>query len=325
MTRANNCPYQCPRCGYEHKNAFKMKVHFAKKRPCAANLRTIELTDEIKEQVMRDRIYRDPQPVVQAQPQEPAPNQNITIYNQQNTFNIETLYQLGSAVPVNYLVEGFAKKTNKQIESIENFVSRGLGDLVGKIGANGESPNPTVKLEDFPKMWNKFNWIPNDKKKGEIPCIISDPSSDKPDEFYVNKGENKYVQSNDKETMRLIIQCSQLIFFKEYETYLLDMIEKYPIDHPDNIFATRAFYLLKDYYTILQAVDLEPILDKHEKAWSEAQMVPDVKKQVMCCSMLESLRDKSKTNTKHVHDQIMRQVMGAGAVPHNPLIQGNAG
>lgn len=315
MMKQNNCPYQCPRCGYENIKLAKMKAHFACKKMCPAKLKSIIVTDDIKEIVYRDHIYREPQ--VSNAPSEPQqPNQNITITNN-NTINIDSIY-LGSALPVNYLVEGFAKKTNKQIESIENFVSRGLTSLVGKIGANGDSPNPTVKLEDYPKMWGQLNWIPNDKKK--VPCIISDPSSDNPEEIYVNTGENKYVQSNDKETMRLIIQCSQLIFFKEYETYLLDMIEKYPLDHPDNIFATRAFYLLKDYYTILQAVDLEPILDKNEKAWSEAEIVPDVKKQLMCSTMLEGLRDKSKTNTKHVHDQIMKHVMVAS--PHNPHIKG---
>lgn len=54
----NNVLYECPRCGMQSIDLAGIRRHFNNKRPCAANVRSILLTEEIKQIVMRDRIYR---------------------------------------------------------------------------------------------------------------------------------------------------------------------------------------------------------------------------------------------------------------------------
>lgn len=51
-------PYTCPCCGYETRNKSHMQIHlFDLKKPCPQLVRKLELTDEIKQHIMRNRIY----------------------------------------------------------------------------------------------------------------------------------------------------------------------------------------------------------------------------------------------------------------------------
>jgi hypothetical protein len=54
-----NQPFCCPRCNYETKIGRDMNLHFQRKTGCT-NINNIELTDEIKEIVLKDRIYHKP-------------------------------------------------------------------------------------------------------------------------------------------------------------------------------------------------------------------------------------------------------------------------
>jgi hypothetical protein len=313
MTKPHLCPFTCPRCGYEVGIASRMRIHFAKKRPCPVTVCSIELTEEIKNIVLRDRKYRPIQEVKEAKEETPVQQnivQNIGTVN--NNFNINVLDKL---LPLDYLFEGYAKKTNKQIETIEEFITRCVKKKgwLGSIGQEGQSPHPVVKLEDYATLLDG-SWLPTDKNK--LPCIISEMPTVKEEEdekedtdMFVSKGDNRYESKDEKETMKLIIQCAQQIFFKEYESYLLDVIQKYPDDHPDNIFSIRAYNLLKDYYTILIAVDLEPMLDRNMSAWSDATKVSSLNKHKMCQSILNALQNKSKHNTKHMFNEIKKFVM----------------
>jgi hypothetical protein len=50
--------YQCPRCGYETHQRGHMNSHFYNtKKSCPAIKNPIDLTDEIKEYILDNRIY----------------------------------------------------------------------------------------------------------------------------------------------------------------------------------------------------------------------------------------------------------------------------
>lgn len=51
-------PYICYCCGYETPRKADMRIHLYKKKPCPKILNNIELTDEIKEFILANRIYK---------------------------------------------------------------------------------------------------------------------------------------------------------------------------------------------------------------------------------------------------------------------------
>lgn len=54
----NKEPYQCPRCGYETRSKPDMRKHLYKlKSTCPGQKNKIELTDLIREEILRDRVY----------------------------------------------------------------------------------------------------------------------------------------------------------------------------------------------------------------------------------------------------------------------------
>lgn len=57
--------YGCPRCGYETDIKQSMNLHlYKKKKPCPATVNNIELTDEIKEYILNNRVYKIPEPEI---------------------------------------------------------------------------------------------------------------------------------------------------------------------------------------------------------------------------------------------------------------------
>ena len=51
--------YECPRCGYSSKHKSSMRNHFYKKnKSCPATQNTMDLTDEIKEYILDNKIYK---------------------------------------------------------------------------------------------------------------------------------------------------------------------------------------------------------------------------------------------------------------------------
>lgn len=72
-------PYCCIRCNYSTHHRFNMHKHFYKtKKPCPATKNVIELTDEIKQHILDNRIYKIPE--------EPK-NQIINNIQNNNTIN----------------------------------------------------------------------------------------------------------------------------------------------------------------------------------------------------------------------------------------------
>lgn len=62
MTRCKNDDYECIRCGYETFHKSRMRLHLLnKKKPCPASANDIELTDEVINYILNNRIYRIPE------------------------------------------------------------------------------------------------------------------------------------------------------------------------------------------------------------------------------------------------------------------------
>lgn len=66
--RRKHIPYQCPRCGYKSAKKWDMQRHlYGRDKECQGEVEDIELTDEIKESIIKNRIYhrpKEPEPII---------------------------------------------------------------------------------------------------------------------------------------------------------------------------------------------------------------------------------------------------------------------
>lgn len=88
MPRHKKPPYQCMCCGYTTDRKSCMQDHFYKlKKPCPKILNNIELTEEIKENILQNRIYYiEKKPTTINQTINNSINNSINNYNQINNF-----------------------------------------------------------------------------------------------------------------------------------------------------------------------------------------------------------------------------------------------
>lgn len=76
-------PYKCPRCSYTTTQKGDMRKHlFSLQKPCPATDNVLELTDEIKQHILDNRVYHIPKPASTAQ----TINNYINNYNTVNNF-----------------------------------------------------------------------------------------------------------------------------------------------------------------------------------------------------------------------------------------------
>ena len=75
--------YKCPRCEYETNQKNMMRRHlYLLKKPCPGSTVPLELTNEIKEYILANRIWHPPLP--EERPQPLTINQTINDYNIMN-------------------------------------------------------------------------------------------------------------------------------------------------------------------------------------------------------------------------------------------------
>ena len=117
-----NKPYTCPRCGYKtiHKN--DMKRHFYnKKRSCPSQEADIELTVEMKEHILMNRIYN-----VKAKKEEPLGqvimNNNVVNYYiaGMDTFEKMNKYFSYNKIEHQSLSDTLEDKYKRRVKRLEN-------------------------------------------------------------------------------------------------------------------------------------------------------------------------------------------------------------
>jgi len=118
--------YKCPRCGYQTPRKSSMKKHlYGNKKECPTTNRNITLTDDIKENILKNRIYISH--LVQANPQQII-NQTIYNYNQINQFI--------SKMDVFEKLKKYTKYKNIEIMGLEDRVEHTYQRNIEKLEAH---------------------------------------------------------------------------------------------------------------------------------------------------------------------------------------------
>ena len=230
--------YECPRCLFQTVSKTDMKRHLYKKlKLCCAIRNDIELTDEIKQYVLDNRIWKPKETMKTI-------NQTINNYNTMNNYvsNIDLIDKLGhvlnhhniNVVPFERTVEIMYETRREQLEKdhgVHVIDEEDIFDIIDQVTKISES-----NLEDL----NLFY----DMKMNKMMMYDSGDWR----EFFVSKGLKK------------IINTIQDYFWNAYECYLIRKILKEP--NFQNKARTRE--CLHEYYKFLASTNVDPFIkDAH--------------------------------------------------------------
>lgn len=116
-------PYKCPRCGYETTHKPDMRKHlYTLKKECPGLINDIELTEEIKQKILKNRVYQIPKETKPV-----APTKIINNYNTMNNFisSIDAIekfekYSKFKDIEITGLEFDVNEKYSKEITKLEN-------------------------------------------------------------------------------------------------------------------------------------------------------------------------------------------------------------
>jgi hypothetical protein len=232
-------PYTCIRCNYQTKDKTKMNNHFYKrKKLCPSTLNKIDLTDEIKKEILENRIYHIPKEIKQ-----PTVVQNIQYNNTMNNFikNINTIEKLNK----------YMEYKNTEITSLEDNVQnhfyRRITNLktdAFKFGYDMGNNRLFDIFEEITKIRNlqDMNIIYDDKLK-ELSLFKS------------GSWETMLIERGIKEILEILKEY----FLDHYELFLFRRI--YVIEKSERE-KQRYKAHLEDYYKFIGTFDLRPIIEE---------------------------------------------------------------
>lgn len=235
MGKHEQPPYVCVKCGFSTRDKNNIRRHFNKKKPCPSIDHEIELTDEIKDYILENRIYNIPVP-------EPKPTQ-AQIINNYNTMNnfinaIDPLKKIQDyikhknihLIPFDRSVELKYEKTRLKLEKGQGVHSMSQDDIFEIL--DNVTKVESESLEDFNYFYD------SGMKK-----LMMYESGD---------WKEVFILSGLKMTIRTI----QDYLWNAYECYL---IKKIRTNINGNFLENQKLKeFLQEYYTFLGCMDVDP-------------------------------------------------------------------
>jgi hypothetical protein len=236
--------YTCFRCGYETNHKTNMKNHlFFKKAPCPQTLHIIELTDEIKQHILDNRIYILPTP--------PTNIINNITTNNNNTMNNNTMN--------NYIIKMDALDKLKKFTSYKDIELIDFKDNVE---------------QKFLKRANKFADIDKDMGYSEQDlilhieevCQVFDIKTFQDFNLLYDKKMKQVQIYDDGEWSDMLIDNGIYTIMTVIQSFLWNKFEFYMIRksltenlHQKQVFKER----LEDYYTFIGNFKIKPAILTH--------------------------------------------------------------
>lgn len=156
MGREKNPPYCCPRCNYQTPKKTYMDKHFYQtKKTCPGHMNNIELTEDIKQFILTNRIYKfTTDPVLQSLKRE------LMFYkNKRDEKFFQTLLEEHLGGKHKKLLTGVTDiTTNKFHAEIKQWISwkAAIGQL---IAYNIEDPKEEMRMYLFGKCTKKIRKV----------------------------------------------------------------------------------------------------------------------------------------------------------------------
>jgi hypothetical protein len=237
-----NLPYTCFCCGYVTSNKSNMVQHFYKRKtPCPKTVNNVELTEEIMQHILKNRIYI---PVATVLPAAPKKVVNNITYNTINNF-------VCSLDPVEKINKYFDYNKNKLV-NFEDNVSKIYVEKAHLLGNDDNyeyDPENTTKLthNNFLEIINEISSICDGKF--ENLNIIYDHKMNHI-KLYDDGSWTEYLLASGLHKIILVIQEFYLDYYEIY------VIRKYHNERGQNQAILRE--LIEKYYRFLSCFDVEP-------------------------------------------------------------------
>ena len=315
--RTKKINYCCPRCGYDTDQKGHMRKHlYITKKDCPGIINDIEMSDAVKEHILKNRIYKIATPKTENR----IINQTINNYNAMNNIvnNIDTMEKLNTLmtytkcnlVPFeNRIDERFSKaremlEQDRHDELMQNDIIK-IVDDVSQITDKIDIVNMSIYYD---KVINKLK-------------IYDDSGSWQESILFFG--------------IQHMIQKIQEYYWHFYEAYLIRKINcttGMPLKEKN-----RMMELLSEYYNFLVCVDVDPFVkersnnqiiytpddsryfiepwfhneeaftltEKHMKEYNAIKdKVGQSKKNKVCKQLVDLIKSNTKKNEKELNDII---------------------
>lgn len=248
-----NPPYECYRCGYKTDRKIHMRGHLLRKTPCPATITSTELTEEIKEEILRARIYRPPQA-----PPVPAPvtlaqsiNSQTYIYN-----NLGTIMNvICKNIPEEQRVTKFVEYNQKEMLCLCDDIEIMFKSQVRKLRNDKCFKGYFLDTDELFEVFDKILKLKYDD--------FSDMN------IIYNKQDNKFNILDDtcewedfllEKAVKYIIEQVQDGYLHEYERFVVSNILSLS-GQDKQIYKEH----LQEYYKFLSAFGMSPLCSYRNK------------------------------------------------------------
>lgn len=230
--------YLCPRCGYETSKRFCIHRHFYNlKKQCPSQRNNIELTEDIKQHVLANRVYHVPS-------MSPQPTTDKLINTTINTYNLMQNF-MTNMNPIDALTKYNTYK-NIDLIDIDDSIEEKYLIQSNKLN-NNKCKNFSMSMDDIFEVVDKVTRI----EDTEIMNILYEEDLNKLNLFSCGEWKSFLLESGTKH----LIEKIQSYFLNAYEIYLLRKI------HDTNIFdKQRNTEFLMQYYRFLCSFDIKPFV-----------------------------------------------------------------
>lgn len=227
--------YVCPRCGYKTLQKNDMRRHlYSKKRVCPGIISKVDLTDEIKQDIMDNHVYHPPK-----QTQQQSLNVQININQQINNY----IAKLDSVNKLNAYLEYHNQALNQLSSQLENE----YGDKRRSI------ENDTKPISHFQLSTDDIIGI-IDKATSANDMLNMNVLYDKPTDRLKIFDEDEWESYAFEQGVKELTKKLQDNYLDDYEIYLLQKF----ID--SSAFTKQcARECLQEYYKFLVTFDIKPL------------------------------------------------------------------
>lgn len=247
-TRRRKPPYECCRCGYRIQEKGAMVKHLYKlKKNCPGIQNHIELTDEIKECILNNRVYH--------MPKDPVPPP--TVCNIMNTFNTMNNY-ISQLNPIDKLTKYMDYNKNELICIDQSIEEKYMPKCERLQKTQGYRHGLEFKKQDLLEIIDDVSNVCNGNGLEEL-NIMYDSKSNKLSLYGIDQ-EKEWKQLLVASGIKKIIELIQEYYLNSYECYLARRL----FDDKEKAFHKQICKeQLEEYYKFIGCFDVDPYVKGH--------------------------------------------------------------
>lgn len=241
--------YECPRCNYRTKQKGDMRKHLYKLNKMCANIKNLELTDDIRLEVLEfHKHHPRPIPTIIVPVSTHTSTSKPTDGKLVNNFNIMNNYLNTLDVPDKLL--HYLDHVAKNLEDINDKVEKQYVECVRKFEEDKLKYPILLESHEFLNMFDTLVCV--DKQKIEDMNVIYDTELNKI-KIYCDDAWESYFPD---EGMTRLVQILRTNYLNKYECYLY---KKIFVDKDIGTYQLNSVKLkLQDYYRFLYIFGLHP-------------------------------------------------------------------